>query len=159
MLRPRMRVAILIAFALAIPSAGLLWSLSQGKRNSMVARRGVGEDAPRPEDLKKRLDELRAEIDQLSWKEHLAQVEADNEVAATASNRRQAEHVMRFGVSAHVEYYANASERSAKAAAASRVSAASFGRKRRELEEVYYRLWEFVPPDLWETIRIHRSDR
>jgi hypothetical protein len=159
MLRPRMRSAILIAFALTILSAGLLWRLSPGKRNSIVARRGMGEDAPRPEGLKKRLDELRAEIDQLYWKEHLAQVVADNEAAATASNRRQAEHVMRIGVPAHMEYHASAAERSAKAAAASRVSAASFVRKRRELEEVYYRLWEFVPPDLWETIQIHRSDR
>jgi hypothetical protein len=157
MRRPPTRRLILAASAATILLAGLVWTLTIGKRDSKVPTQRLVADALSPGELKKRLEGYRKQIDELAREEYWALTAADNDARAIAGNRKRAEYVWQYGVPAPFEYYAEHMQRAAKAAAASRGQAVSLARKRRELEEAYYRLWESVPPDLWESIRVAPS--
>ena len=158
MRRARLRYMIVVALASVIPLAGLIWSLTVGRRNTIIEPRRVEEDVPTGADLTTRLQRYRTQIKELARKESWALVEADNLAENLTKNRRQADHVRTYLVPAHVEYYAQEAERSLEAAAASRERAASFGRQKRELEGAFYRLWATVPPDRWGSLHLAPSD-
>ena len=158
MRRPRPHYVIVVAAALVIPLAGLIWSLTVGKRNPNIEPQRVEEAVPSGADLTTRLQRYRAQIKELARKEYWALVEAENQSENVTKNRRQADHIRIYGVPAHVEYYAQEVERSLEAAVASRERATSFGRQKRELEDAFYRLWETVPPDLWNSLHIGPTD-
>jgi type II secretory pathway component HofQ len=157
MRRPPLRYAIAFVVASVIALVGLIWSLTIGKRSPIAVRQRAAQNLPLQADLNRQLREYRKRINELAREEFWALVEAENEAEALAKSRGQAEHVWRYGVPAHVEYYTQMIARSSKAAAASRERAASFGRKKRELEDAFYRLWETVPPDLWNSLQLASS--
>jgi type II secretory pathway component HofQ len=157
MRRPPLRYVIVVVVAAVIALVSLIWSLTIGKRSAIAVRQRTAATLPLQADLNRKLQEYRTRINELTREEFWALVEAENEAKTLAKSRRQAEHVWRYGVPAHVEYYSQMMERSSKAAAATRERAASFGRKKRELEDAFYRLWETVPPNLWNTLQLSSS--
>ena len=99
----------------------------------------------------------RKQIDFYARQEFSALTEASSRASRPAENRKQLERVRQFGGPPLVEHWTREMNRTAREAAAGRRQAAEHGRKRRELEEAYYRLWESVPPELWESTHISPS--
>ena len=122
MRRPPLRYVIVVASVFAL--VGLIWGLTIGKRGPIAARQRAAQNLPLQADLHQQLQEYRKRINDLTRKEFWALVEAENETEALAKSRRKAEHVGRYGVPAHVEYYTQMIARSSKAAAASQERAA-----------------------------------
>jgi len=144
---PLVRLSLVTIVALAI--TGAVWA------SSLVA---VKERAElKPADLKRQLKDYQKRIAFHAHQEYWALVQADEEAMATASNRKQLEHIRQFGGPPLWEHWTGEMKRTAQEAAASRKRAAEHGRKRRELEEAYYSLWESAPPDTWESIRLSPS--
>jgi hypothetical protein len=149
MRKPSIKSDILLLLLVIMVFAGLLWSLTRGRRTLEMAPQEAERKPIRSPDLRKRLKELRVQIDKLDQDEDSALFAANSALEQSAFNRSQAEHVGRFGVPGHREYYMKEMARCAKEAAAERDRAASFGRKKWKLVEEFDRLLASAPPDVW----------
>jgi hypothetical protein len=110
--------------------------------------------AVNPANLSRQLNEYGRQIEIHAHNEHWALVGAENRRKTILYSRKQLERVRQLGSPPQREYWLRELNLAVEEAAANRKLAAEEGRKKRELEEAYYKLWESAPPDFWESIPV-----